>query len=142
MKKYKVGYTQGTFDMFHIGHLNLLRNAKKQCEVLVVGVNSDALVQQYKNKTPIINESERAEIIRELRCVDKVVICESLKKTEMWNLIYFDAIFIGDDWKGNARWVQTEKDLQPLGADVVYLKHTDGISSTLLRGKEGNKVID
>ena len=140
MKKYKLGYTQGTYDMFHIGHLNLLRNAKALCDKLVVGVNSDALVQQYKNKTPVINETNRAEIVKELRCVDDVIVCNTLKKTAIWEQIHFDAIFIGDDWKGNDRWTQTERDLAPLGAEVVYLKHTDGVSSTLLRTKESDKV--
>lgn len=142
MKKYKIGYTQGTYDMFHIGHLNLIKNASNECEKLIVGINSDQLVWQYKQKHPVINENERAEIIKALRYVDGVVICDTLKKTEMWNIVHFDAIFIGDDWKGNARWIQTEKDLQPLGAKVVYLKHTDGISSSLLRTMEDMKVID
>ena len=142
MKKYKIGYTQGTYDMFHIGHLNLIKNASNECEKLIVGINSDQLVWQYKQKRPVINENERAEIIKALRYVDEVVICDTLKKTEMWNKVHFNAIFIGDDWKGNARWAQTEKDLAPLGADVVYLKHTDGISSTLLRTKEDKKVTE
>lgn len=142
MKKYKIGYTQGTFDMFHIGHLNLLRNAKARCEKLIVGVNSDALVQQYKSKTPVISEDNRAEIVKALKCVDEVIICDTLKKTIAWNQLHFDAIFIGDDWKGNARWRQTEEDLKPLGAEVVYLEHTDGISSSFLRTKEVNKVQD
>ena len=128
--------------MFHIGHLNLIKNASNECEKLIVGVNSDQLVWQYKEKHPVINENERAEIIKALRYVDEVVICDTLKKTEMWNKVHFDAIFIGDDCKGNARWAQTEKDLAPLGADVVYLKHTDGISSTLLRTKEDQMVKD
>lgn len=140
MRKYKIGYTQGTFDMFHIGHLNLIRNAKLHCDKLIVGVNSDSLVQKYKNKVPVINEIERAEIIRELRSVDDVVICNTLKKTEMFDDLHFDAIFIGDDWKGNARWKQTETDLAPLGAKVIYLKHTEGISSTILRTVEDKKV--
>ena len=138
--KYKVGYTQGTFDMFHVGHLNLLRNAKNNCERLVVGVNSDALVYQYKNKIPVINELERVEIIKELRCVDEVILCNSLTKMTVWNEIHFDAIFIGDDWKGNERWKQTEIDLAKVGADVVYLKHTQGISSSLLRPLENGKI--
>lgn len=142
MKKYKIGYTQGTFDMFHIGHLNLLRNAKAQCEILIVGVNSDQLVQQYKNKTPVICEKERAEIIRELRCVDRVIICDTLKKTSVWEIVHFDAIFIGDDWKGNTRWEQTEKDLAVVGAKVVYLPHTKGISSTQLRDVNDESVKD
>ncbi|MBP5423573.1 MAG: adenylyltransferase/cytidyltransferase family protein [Paludibacteraceae bacterium] len=126
--------------MFHKGHLNLLRNAKKQCDYLVVGVNSDALVKSYKDKTPIISELDRAEIIKELRCVDKVIICDTLKKLDTWNIIHFNAIFIGDDWKENARWQQTEKDLACVGAEVVYLKYTYGISSTFLRSVEVNRV--
>lgn len=141
-KKIKIGYTQGTFDMFHIGHLNLLRNAKKQCDKLIVGINSDALVLQYKNKVPVVEDINRAEIIRELKCVDDVIICDSLSKTVIWETIHFDAIFIGDDWKGNERWIQTERDLATLGAQVIYLKHTDGISSTILRTKKNNKIED
>ena len=140
MKKYKIGYTQGTYDMFHIGHLNLLRQAKERCERLIVGINSDVLVQQYKNKTPVVNENDRMEIVNALRYVDEVIKCDTLKKTDMWERLHFDAIFIGSDWKGNSRWAQTEKDLAPLGAEVVYLQHTDGISSTLLREKEEEKV--
>ena len=138
--KYSVGYTQGTYDMFHIGHLNLLRNAKDLCEKLIVGINSDALVMQYKNKVPVINERERAEIVKELRCVDEVIICDTLDKMIAWERLHFNAIFIGDDWKGNPRWTQTEKDLSLVGTDVVYLKHTDGISSSLLRVVENEKI--
>lgn len=134
-KKYKIGYTQGTFDMFHIGHLNLLKHAKEYCDILIVGVNADKLVEEYKHKTPIINQEERVEILRAIRYVDNVVISETLKKTEMYKLIHFDAIFIGDDWKGNERWTQTEKNLKEVGADVVYLSYTKGVSSTMLREK-------
>lgn len=141
-EKYKIGFTQGTFDMFHIGHLNLLRNAKEQCEKLIVGVNSDELVQKYKNKTPVISAYERAEIIRELRCVDEVVICETLDKKKTWDDIHFNAIFIGNDWFGNPRWKQTEIDLEKVNARVVYLQHTDGVSSSLLRKQENFKVED
>lgn len=140
MRKYKIGYTQGTYDMFHIGHLNLLRQAKALCETLIVGINSDELVQRYKNKTPVVNEHDRMEIVKEMKCVDDVMLCNTLKKTEMWEKIHFDAIFIGSDWKGNERWNQTELDLAPLGAVVVYLKHTDGISSSLLRTRESEKI--
>lgn len=132
MKKYKIGYTQGTYDMFHIGHLNLLKNAKEQCEYLIVGVNSDELVKQYKHKLPIINENERSEIVRNIKAVDKCVISRTLDKMVAHELFHFDAIFIGDDWKGNVRWEQTEEELKKVGADLVYLPHTDGISSTAL----------
>ena len=140
--KYKIGYTQGTFDMFHIGHLNLLRNAKAQCEHLIVGINSDELVYQYKHKKPIINAGGRAEIIRELRCVDDVVIRTTLDKMQSWNEFHYDAIFIGDDWKGNERWKQTETELSQVGAKVVYLKHTEGISSSMLRLQKKSRIKD
>ena len=139
MKKYKIGYTQGTFDMFHIGHLNLLKHAKEFCDILIVGVNSDKLVKEYKKKTPIINEVERSEILQAIRYVDNVVICNTLKKTEMHKWLHFDAIFIGDDWKGNERWEQTEQDLKKVGADVIYLKYTAGVSSTMLIDRIADK---
>ena len=142
MKKYRIGYTQGTFDMFHIGHLNLLHHAKERCERLIVGVNSDDLVFDYKQKHTVVSEQDRMAIVRELRCVDDVVLCHTLKKTTMWEQLHFDVVFIGSDWKDNERWKQTEQDLKPCGAEVVYLKHTDGISSTLLRGKEGQEIND
>ena len=134
-KKYKLGFTQGTFDMFHIGHLNLLKHAKEQCEILIVGVNSDELVLQYKNKTTIINESDRLEIVKALRVVDDAVLCHTLDKEIAWENIHFDAIFIGSDWKGNARWKRTEQEMAQHGTVVIYLPHTDGISSTILKEK-------
>ena len=142
MKKYKIGYTQGTFDMFHIGHLNLLHQASALCDCLIVGVNTDRLVKEYKHKQPVVNERDRAAIVGELRCVDRVVLCNTLSKTDAWQRLHFDAIFIGNDWKGNERWKQTERDLQPLGAEVIYLRYTEGVSSTLLREKENKKIID
>lgn len=139
-KKYKIGYSQGTFDMFHIGHLNLLKHAKEYCDILIVGVNSDSLVQQYKNKIPVIGQEERAEIMQAIRYVDNVVICDTLDKMEMHEWLHFDAIFIGDDWKGNERWMKTEAELKKIGVDVVFLKHTDGVSSTMLRPQNSNRV--
>lgn len=137
---FKVGYTQGVFDMFHIGHLMLINRAAEQCERLIVGVNSDVLVQDYKKKTPVINEVDRAEIIRNLKSVDQAIIVSTLDKAELWKEIHFDAVFIGDDWKGNDRWKQTEKDLEPYGAKVIYLPHTPQVSSTLLRVEVPNRV--
>ena len=132
MKKYKIGYTQGTYDLFHVGHLNLLNNAKKQCEYLIVGVNSDELVMEYKNKKTNIKEKDRAIIVNAIKGVDKVFIAQTLDKVEIHKQINFDAIFIGDDWKGNERWKKTEENLKEVGAEVVYLPHTDGISTTIL----------
>lgn len=140
MKKYKVGYTQGVYDMFHIGHLNLINHAKEYCDYLIVGINSDLLVKSYKNKTPVINEEERKIIVKNIKKVDECVIVNTLDKVEIWKEHHFDAIFIGDDWKGNSRWVQTEDDLRKYGAEVVYLPHTEGVSSTILRPECENKI--
>ena len=126
--------------MFHVGHLRLINRASERCERLIVGVNSDALVQDYKNKIPVINEVDRAEIIRNLRSVDQVLIVSTLNKAQLWKELHFDAIFIGDDWKGNDRWTQTEIALKKYGAEVVYLPHTPQVSSTLLRVEVPNRV--
>ena len=141
-EKYKIGYTQGVFDMFHIGHLRLINHAAEQCEKLIVGVNSDALVQDYKNKTPVIPQEDRAEIIRNLKNVVFCVIVETLDKVELYKKYKFDAVFIGDDWKGNPRWKQTEKDLEKYGVDVVYLPHTPEVSSSNLRKKVEQSVSE
>lgn len=140
MKKYRIGYTQGVYDMFHIGHLNLINHAKEYCDYLIVGVNADELVQSYKHKTPVICQEERQIIVTNLKAVDKCVIATTLNKVAAWNELHFDAIFIGDDWKGNERWLQTERDLAPYGVEVVYLPHTEGISSTILRPDIDKKV--
>lgn len=142
MKKYKVGYTQGVYDMFHIGHLNIINKAKEQCDYLIVGVNSDVLVQSYKHKETVIKERERSEIVRNLKAVDKCIIVNTLDKLELLKEIKFDAIFIGDDWYGNPRWMQTKEELAKLGVDVVFLPHTDGVSSTMLRPKRDEKILD
>ena len=133
MKKYKIGNTQGVYDMFHIGHLHIINRAAEQCEKLLVGVNSDSLVEEYKGKKTIIDQYDRAEIIRNIKSVSDCVIVETLDKVELYKKYGFDAVFIGDDWKGDERWIQTEKDLAPYGVDVIYLPHTPNISSTLLR---------
>ncbi|MDD7174377.1 MAG: adenylyltransferase/cytidyltransferase family protein [Clostridiales bacterium] len=139
-KEYRIGYTQGVFDMFHIGHLNLINHAKEYCDCLIVGVNSDELVQTYKHKKTVINEMERQLIVSNLKAVDQCFIVSTLDKVELWKSIHFDAVFIGDDWKGNARWAQTEKELEPYHAKVVYLPHTRGISSTILRQRCDHKI--
>lgn len=140
MKEYKIGYTQGVFDMFHIGHLNLINNAKKRCDYLIVGVNSDRLVEDYKNRSPVIKENDRAEIVRNLKAVDECIIVDTLDKIAIYEKIHFDAVFIGSDWKGNERWIQTENDLAQVNADVVYLDYTPNVSSTCLREEKGNSV--
>ncbi len=135
MKKYKIGYTQGTFDLFHIGHLNLLNHAKQMCDYLIVGVNSDDLVKSYKNKIPVVPQDQRALIVGSIKYVDQVFVAETLDKLKILKENPFDVIFIGSDWKGNKRWKQTTIDLNKFGIDVIYLPHTDGISSTYLLEK-------
>ena len=140
MKKYAIGYTQGVYDMFHIGHLNLINHAKEYCDYLIVGVNSDALVQSYKHRIPVIKQEDRKVIVENIRAVDRCIIATTLDKTEIWNQLHFEAIFIGADWLGNERWKKTQEQLARFGVDVVYLPHTDGVSSTSLKPERGNKI--
>lgn len=133
MKKYKLGYTTGVFDMFHIGHLNILRNAKAQCEYLIVGVSTDEVVQTYKHKTPIIPFKERMAIVEAIKYVDKVVPQTTMDKFAAWEKIHFEAIFHGDDWRGSEMYNEIEKKLNSVGVDMVFLPHTDGTSSTMLK---------
>ena len=130
-----IGYTQGTYDMFHIGHLNLIKNAKRRCDYLIVGVNTDELVESYKHKRPIIPLAERAEIVRAIRYVDEVLITDTLDKKAIWDKIRFDEIYIGDDWKGTEVWNKIEAELKSVGCDVVYIPYTKGISTTQIREK-------
>lgn len=131
-KKYKIGYTTGVFDLFHIGHLNILKRAKEQCEYLIVGVSTDELVKTYKNKTPVIPFEERVAIIEAIRYVDKVVPQTSMDKIQAWQALHFDALFHGDDWKGSSMYTEIEEKMQALGVDVVFLPHTSGTSSTMI----------
>ena len=135
--KYKVGYTTGVFDMFHVGHLNILKRAKEQCETLVVGVTTDELCYKRKNKYPIVNEHERMEIVAAIRYVDKVIPQADMEKIKPVRELGADAVFVGSDWKGTASWDQYERDFAEVGCVVVYLDHTDGISSSILREKLG-----
>ena len=137
MKKYKIGYTTGVFDMFHIGHLNILRRAKEQCEYLIVGVSTDELVRSYKSKTPIIPLEQRMAIVEAIRYVDKVVVQSSMNKLEAYEQLHFDAIFHGDDWKGSDMYNEMSERFAAVGVDMVFLPHTDGISSTIIRAKKG-----
>lgn len=137
---YRLGYTQGVFDMFHIGHLSIINRAAAMCRSLIVGVNSDCLVREYKGKSPVIRENERAEIVRNLRAVERCEIVETLDKVVLFKRFHFDAVFIGDDWKGSERWVKTEEALSRYHVPVIYLPHTPEVSSTMLRTEAKNAV--
>lgn len=132
MKKYKIGYTTGVFDLFHIGHLNILKNAKEQCEYLIVGVSTDEVVKKYKNKTPVIPYEERKKIVEAIKYVDEVVPQTSIDKMEALEKLKFDVMFHGDDWKGSELYKKIEQEFNKKGVEIVFLPHTSGISSTEL----------
>ena len=144
-KKYKIGYTTGVFDMFHIGHLNLLKRAKEQCDRLIVGVTTDRLCYERKAKYPIISEQDRMAIISELRCVDDVIFQDDMDKMRMVKNYHVNVVFVGSDWKGSKSWENYEKQFATAGCSVVYLNHTEGISSSILRerlNRNENAVSD
>lgn len=134
MKKI-VGYTTGVFDMFHIGHLNILKKAKEHCDILIVGVTTDELCQSYKNKLPIIPYEERKAIIEAIQYVDKVVPQLNRDKFSAWEEHKFDVMFVGDDWKGSELFEAVERKLNEVGCRVEYLPYTQGTNSTILREK-------
>ena len=138
MKHYRVGYTTGVYDLFHIGHLNILKRAKDRCDYLIVGVSTDEVVESYKGKRPIIPFSERIEIVKAIRYVDEVIPQTSMDKMEAWEKLHFDVLFHGTDWKGSDMYDEIEKKLKEVGADLVFLPHTEGTSSTLLSDKLHN----
>lgn len=140
MAKYKIGFTDGVYDMFHVGHLNMIRHAKEFCEYLIVGVHSDEIVESYKHRKPVINEDDRREIVGAIKEVDRAVINETRDKMALWELYHFDVIFIGDDWKGTERWNNFEKVLAKVGVSVEYLPYTQGISTTQIREKLGEHL--
>ena len=126
-----IGYTAGVYDLFHIGHLNLLRNAKGMCDKLVVGVTVDELVL-YKGKRAVIPFSERIEIVRAIRYVDAVVPQYDMDKLAMCKKLRAHMMFVGDDWYASEKWEQYEADFREAGIRIVYFPYTRGISSTLL----------
>lgn len=134
-----IGYTTGVYDMFHIGHLNLLRRAKEQCDYLIVGVSTDELVKKEKQKNPIIPLGERMEIVKAIRYVDEVVVQKDKDKLSAYLQMEkkFQKMFVGSDWHGTPQWQRYEKEFEPYGVEIVYLTYTEGISSSYLREKTG-----
>jgi len=129
----KIGYTTGVFDLFHIGHLNVLKRAKLECDYLIVGVSTDELCMSAKNKLPIIPFQERMEIVEAIKFVDEVVPQVNYDKEEAWNNLKFDKMFVGDDWKGTDKWNQLEKDFKKLNVEIHYFSYTAHTSSSKLR---------
>lgn len=126
-----IGYTTGVFDLFHIGHLNLLKKAKEQCDHLIVGVSTDDLVM-YKHKHAVIPFEERIEIVKAIKYVDEVVPQVNMNKMEAWEKLHFNVMFVGDDWKGTPKWDAYEKQFAEVGVKIVYFPYTKGTSSTLI----------
>ena len=118
MKQFKRGYMAGVYDLFHVGHLNILRRAKEQCDYLIVGVSTDELVENYKHKKPVISFEERCEIVKAIRYVDEVVPQIDRDKYAAWERLRFHRMFVGDDWKGKQDFLKEE------GEEVVYLPNT------------------
>lgn len=131
MSKMLLGYTSGVYDLFHIGHLNLLKNARGLCDKLIVGVTIDELVA-YKNKKAVIPFSERIEIVRNIKHVDAAIPQEDLDKYNMWEKIKFDVLFVGDDWFKAPRWQELEEKFKEVNVRVVYFPYTKGTTSTLI----------
>lgn len=127
-----VGYTTGVFDMFHVGHLNLLARAREQCDRLIVGVSTDEVVLGYKKHAPIVPYEERVAIVKAIRYVDEVVPQTSMDKFAAWEKLHFNRLFHGNDWKGSAMYNEVEAKLKAVGVEVIYFPYTQGTSSTLL----------
>jgi glycerol-3-phosphate cytidylyltransferase len=130
-----IGYTTGVFDLFHIGHLNLLRRAKEKCDYLIVGVSTDECVKSYKNHAPVIPYEQRAAIIAAIRYVDEVVPQENMDKMAFLKKRHFDVMFHGEEWKGTELYNRYEREFAENGARIEYLPHTDGISSSQIKEK-------
>lgn len=128
-----VGYAPGAYDMFHIGHLNILKRASLECDRLIAGVVSDDVVLKAKGKLPIVPFEERLEIVRGIRYVDDGIPDLHTDKFESWRHLRFDVLFKGDDWRGTERGVKLEAQLREVGAHVVYFPYTIQTSSTALR---------
>lgn len=135
MKKYKTGYLAGVFDLFHVGHLNLIRNAKEHCEYLIVGALSDELAAKLKKNPPYISFEERKQILEAVRYVDQVIKVteENHEKMKAWSQCHFDCLFSGDDYAGNPYWEEDRKSLRSVGSDIVFFPYTKSTSSTMIK---------
>jgi glycerol-3-phosphate cytidylyltransferase len=129
----RIGYVPGVYDLFHIGHLNVLRNAREFCDVLIAGVVSDDIAQRNKGITPIVPIEERLAIVESVRYVDRAVVEDVPHKLTMWERLGFTVIVKGDDWRGTDRGDKLEQDFAPLGVTIAYVPYTPQTSSTILR---------
>lgn len=138
MKKYKIGYTCGVFDLFHTGHLNLLERCKEMCEILIVGVCDDDYVVNIKHTNPVYNQDDRVRILKSLKCVDSAEIVDIVTTNDKMiahKRFKFDVLFSGDDWKGSERYLKTEEQFKQMGVSIEYLPYTYGISTSGIKEK-------
>jgi glycerol-3-phosphate cytidylyltransferase len=129
----RIGYAPGAYDLFHIGHLNLLRRARERCDYLIAGVVADDVLMQHKGIAPVIPLAERLEIVRNVRFVDAAHVAVTHDKVEIWNNLRFNILFKGDDWKGTEKGNKLERDFTAFGVEVVFLSYTRSTSSSALR---------
>ena len=129
----RIGHAPGAFDLFHIGHLNLLRRAKEHCDFLIAGVVADEVLIEHKKVTPVIPLAERLEIVRNVRSVDMAHAAMTNDKTEIWQKLRFNVLFKGNDWQGTEKGIRLERDFAALGVEVVYFPYTQATSSSALR---------
>jgi len=128
-----IGYAPGAFDLFHIGHLNLLRRAREHCDYLIAGVVADEVLMTHKGVVPVIPLVERLEIVRNVRFVDAAYVATTSNKVEIWKSLKFNILFKGNDWQGTERGTRLEQDFAALGVDVIYFPYTPSTSSSALR---------
>jgi len=133
-----IGYTTGVFDLFHVGHVRILKNARALCDRLIVGVSTDELVKEYKDKLPVIPFNERLEVVASNRYVDVAVAQVNRDKLEAWNRYKFQRMFVGDDWFKSDKWKGLDKEFEERGVEIVYFPYTQSTSSTMIT----NTLID
>ena len=136
-KRSIIGYTSGVFDLFHVGHVRILKKAKSLCDRLIVAVSTDNLVKKYKNKYPIISQKERIEVVKNNKYVDYVITQNSLNKFLSWKKLKYDIMFVGDDWYAKKKWKDMDREFKKLGVKIIYLPYTKGTSSTKI-----NKILN
>jgi glycerol-3-phosphate cytidylyltransferase len=129
----RVGYAPGIYDLFHVGHLNVLRESRQFCDHLIAGVLSDEMALRTKGTIPVIPAAERLDIVSSIRFVDQAVVEDVPHKLEMWERLTFDVVIKGDDWKGTDKGDKLEADFAAVGVEVAYLPYTQRTSSTMLR---------
>ena len=142
MKKYRIGYTCGVFDLFHVGHLNLLERCKEMCDYLIVGVCDDTYVREIKHKEPVIPENDRVRILKALRVVDDAVLVDIATTDDKMlalDKFKFQVLFSGDDWKGSERYLRTEQQFAECGAAIEYLPYTHGVSTSQIKEEMKNQ---